>query len=383
MHEVFIIEGVRSPIGKVKGAFSQVHPNDLASYVMQSLFEKTQIPAEDAELVVFGCMNMIGEQSLNIGRNAWLSGGLPIHVPAVSMDYQGGSGLQAINTAAGLIQTGQYHLIVAGGVENLSRVPFGSGPSHYGNPISDSWVSQHQSVHPGYSAELVAEKYGYTRRDLDHFAYQSHLKAARARKEGRFAKEIVPYQLSDGRYIEHDECIRENVQFEKMTTLSTPFKEDGVVTAANCSALGDGSAALLLASKAYIEKHNIQPRAKIVSQGVAGVDPTLMLMGTVPSTTKALHARGLSIQDIDVFEINESFASALLGWMEELDVEEKKVNPNGGSIALGDPVGATGVRLILSLLNQMEHRDLEIGAATINCGGGMGVTTIIDCNVSL
>jgi acetyl-CoA acyltransferase len=381
LQEVYIIDGVRSPIGKLNGAFASVHPNDLSSHAIKTLYDKTQINPEDTNLVIFGCMNMIGEQSLNVGRNGWLSGGLPISVPAVSMDYQGGSGLQAINSAAAFIATGQYDLILAGGVESLSRVPIGSGASKNGNPISNSWKLHHHFVHQGYSAELVAEKYGYSRRDLDVYAQQSHLKAANARKEGKFAREIVPYLLPDGLKVEHDECIRENVRLEKMLTLPTPFKDDGIVTAANCSALGDGSAAVLLASKQYIKRNHIKPRAKIISQGVAGVDPTLMLMGTVPSTNHALTASRLSINDIDLFEVNESFASALLGWLEEMKVDSSKVNPNGGSIALGDPVGATGIRLILSLMNQMENEGLQLGAATINCGGGLGITTIIDRDV--
>jgi acetyl-CoA acyltransferase len=381
LQDVYIVDGVRSPIGKLNGAFASVHPNDLASHTINALFEKTQINPDDTDLVVFGCMNMIGEQSLNIGRNAWLSGGLPISVPAVSMDYQGGSGLQAINTATGFIATGQYDLILAGGVESLSRVPIGSGSSKNGDPISTSWKRYHHFVHQGYSAELVAERYGYTRRELDVYAHQSHLKASNARKGGRFAREIVPFLLDDGRMIEHDECIRENVRLEKMLTLPTPFKENGIVTAANCSALGDGSAAVLLASKKYIERNNIKPRAKVIAQGVAGVDPTLMLMGTVPSTKKALNGSGLTIKDIDLFEANESFASALLGWLDEMKVDCSKVNPNGGSIALGDPVGATGIRLILSLINELEQKNLQFGAATINCGGGMGITTIIDLDV--
>jgi acetyl-CoA acyltransferase len=381
MQEVYIIDGVRTPIGKLNGSLSRIHPNDLSSHVLKAVYEKTNINPEDTNLVVFGCMNMIGEQSLNIGRNAWLSGGLPISVPAVSMDYQGGSGLQAINSAAAFITTGQYELILAGGVESLSRVPIGSGASDNGNPISTSWKQHHEWVHQGYSAELVAEKYGYSRRDLDEYAMQSHLKAAKARKEGSFAKEIIPYVLPGGIKIEHDECIRENVSLEKILALRAPFKKDGIVTAANCSALGDGAAAVLLASKAYIEKNQIKPRAKMIAQGVSGTDPTIMLMGTVPSTHHALKASRLSIKDIDLFEVNESFASSLLAWQEEMSVDRSKINPHGGSIALGDPVGATGIRLILSLINQMEQEELQLGAATINCGGGMGITTIIDRDV--
>ncbi len=376
MREVVLVDGVRTPIGRYKGALADIHPVDLGALTLGKLMERHPV-AQEVGILTYGCMNMVGEQSLNVGRNAWIAAGLPVTVPAVTMDFQGGSGLQALNTAASLIASGEVDVAVTGGVESLSRVPLGAGVK-FGDPIPESWRKRFDFVHQGYSAELVAEKYGYSRQELDRFAFESHKKAAAAISRGRFAQEIVPVMLADGTLFENDQCVRFQVDLEKMASLPTPFKENGVVTAANCSSLGDGSCALLLASREKAEALGLPVRAKILAQAAAGADPTLMLMGTVPATQKALQTAGLSIDEVDLFEVNESFASALLAWADELQVDMSKVNPNGGSIALGDPVGATGGRLVLTLLHELERRNLRIGLVTINCGGGLGVATVIE-----
>ena len=371
---VVIVEAVRTPLGKKKGAFSNVHPVNLAAWVLQSVIHRSRIDPALVGDVILGCVVQANEQSTNIARNAWLTAGFPVSVPATTIDRQCGSSQQAIHFAANLIASGEAEVAVAGGVESMTRVPMGSnipaGPAGY--PYPPELLAQYPLTLQGPAAEAVAQLYKITREDLDKFALESHRRAAWA-ETFAFKKEIVP--LGDIRF---DEGIRPDTDLEKLAALKPCFAENGLHTAGNSSQISDGAAALLLMSEKYAVQNGFRPRARIVAQLVVGSDPVLMLTGPMVATPLIMKKAGLRLEDMDTIEINEAFAAVVLAWEKEFHPDMSKVNPLGGAIALGHPLGASGARLMTTMLHQLEHTNGRYGYQVMCCGGGLGTATIIE-----
>jgi acetyl-CoA acetyltransferase family protein len=379
MREVVIVEAARSAVGRKNGKLAAVRPDDLAAHVLEALVQRSGVDPVLVEDVILGCVDQVGEQGFNIARNAALIANLTLDVCGVTLDRMCGSGQQAANFGFGMIAAGQHDCLIVGGVENMSRVPMGSNAAGPGEgPISPKLVEKHQIVPQGISAELIAEKWGLGRAELDEFAAASHEKAGRAIAEGRFRKEIVPVTLPDGSIFDTDEGVRVPVDRAKMASLAPSFKTDGVVTAANSSQISDGAAALLLSSREKAEALGLRPRARFVATALAGVDPTIMLTGPIPATQRVLKKAGLELGDMDRIEINEAFASVVLAWERELRPDMAKVNVNGGAIALGHPLGCTGARLLTSLLHELERSGGRFGLQTMCIGFGQGIATIIE-----
>ncbi|MTH54592.1 acetyl-CoA C-acyltransferase [Bacillus mangrovi] len=380
MRETVIIEAVRTPAGKRKGMFRETHPVHLASSVLKEVTRRANLDPSFIEDVVMGCVSPIGEQGLNIGRLAALDAGFPVTVPAVQLNRMCGSGLQAIQFASQEIASGDMDMTIAAGVESMTKVPILSDGNEA--TIPSSLKEKYAFVHQGVSAELIAEKYGLTRAELDQFSLQSHQKAVAARDGGRFDRELFAVQGLDKEGNQFtaamDEGPREDTSFEALQSLKPVFKEDGVITAGNASQMSDGAAAILLMEKEKALELGFKPRARIVANTVVGSDPILMLDGVIPATRKVLNKAGLTVQDIDLFEINEAFAPVVLAWMKELGPDKENVNVNGGAIALGHPLGATGVKLMTTLLHELERRNGRYGCLTICIGHGMAVATIIE-----
>ena len=377
MRDVAIVEAVRAPVGKRNGSLSNLLPVHLAARVLKELIGRAQIDPALVEDVVFGCVTALGEQGANIARLAVLQAGLPIEVPAVTLNRMCGSGQQAIHFAAQAIASGDMDVVIAGGIEIMSRVALGSDwppqwPPDFPYPL----------VHQGHSAEMVAEQWHLTRSALDQFAYESHVKAAAATKRGDFVKEIVPIEVArpDGsaNCFKVDEGIRFEPDLEKMGSLQPAFKPDGLITAGNSSQISDGSAALLLMSWEKMQSLGLKPRARIAARAVVGSDPVIMLTGPIPATRKVLERAGLTIDRIDAVEINEAFASVVLAWQNEIEPDPVRVNPNGGAIAMGHPLGATGVILMTKLLHHLERNEGRYGLQTMCIGHGMATATIIE-----
>ncbi len=368
---VYIVEAVRIPTGRREGALRDTHPVDLAAHVLRALVDRAGVGAADIEDVAWGCVSQTGEQGGNIARLAVLRAGFPIEVPAFSMNRMCGSSQQAIHSAAQAIAAGDMDLAIGGGVESMTRVPMGSDWS----PAAAPTDFPYDLVHQGTSAELIAERWKLTRDALDDFGYTSHLRAAAATRAGHFAREIAPLP---GKEQQADEGIRFEPDRAKLATLKPAFKPDGVITAGNSSQISDGAAAVLLASGSALERHGLKPRARIVARVAVGSDPVLMLTGPIPATFKALERAGLTIADIDLFEINEAFASVVLAWQHETGAPLERVNVNGGAIALGHPLGASGARLMTTLLHEMERRGARYGLQTMCIGYGMATATIIE-----
>lgn len=378
MADVFIISAVRTPvgIGKPGGALSSVTPLKLMAGVLAEAVRRAQVEPGTVEDVIVGCVSALGEQGANIGRLAALQAGFPITVPGVTLNRMCGSSQQAIHFGAQAIAAGDMEVVLAGGVESMSRVA-----------ITSDWPKEwpadfpHQLIHQGVSAELIAEQWGLTRDLLDDFSYQSHRRAAAATEAGKFHDEILPIDVVwDGevKRILRDEGFRANVDRAKMGQLKTVFKPDGVVTAGNASQISDGAAAVLLASESAVKRLGLKPRARLVARVVVGSDPTLMLTGPIPATQKVLAKAGLTLEQMDVVEINEAFASVVLAWQKELSADMARVNPNGGAIALGHPLGASGARLMATLLHELERRNARYGLQTMCIGHGMATATIIE-----
>ena len=378
MAEAYIVEAVRTPVGRRNGGLAGVHPADLGAHALKALVERSGIEPEAVDDVIFGCVDQIGAQSTDVARTAWLSAGLPESVPGVTIDRQCGSSQQAALFAAASVQAGIHDLVVAGGVEVMSLVPISSpasGELGLGEPYrGDGWLARYgdQEISQFRGAELIAERWGITREDMEAFALESHHRALRAWDEGRFDREVVAY---DG--VARDEGPRADTSLEKMATLKT-LTEDGRLTAAVASQISDGSAALLIASEDAVRRHGLTPRARFHTQTVVGSDPVLMLTGPIPATAKALDRAGLAIEEIDLFEINEAFAPVVLAWRDETGAPPEKTNVNGGAIALGHPLGATGARLMTTLLHELERTQARYGLQTMCEGGGQANATIIE-----
>ncbi|UAL48908.1 thiolase family protein [Sutcliffiella horikoshii] len=380
MREVVIVEGVRTPVGRRKGLLKDYRPDDLAGEVLKELVKRAGIEAGLVEDVILGCVTQSGEQAGDIARVAALIAGFPIEVPGTTLDRQCGSSQQAVHFAAQAILSGDMDVVIAGGVENMTRVPMGS--NYQKAPFSDRLQEKHEIINQGLSAERIAEKFGFTREELDTFSYESHQKALRAQAEGYFTKEIMPIEvtLEDGStfLMKEDSGPRKETSVEALGGLKTVFKEDGFIHAGNASQISDGAAALLLMTKEKALELGLKPRFKVHTRVVVGSDPTLMLTGPIPATEKVLQKSGLSIDDIDVFEVNEAFASVPMAWLKETGADPAKLNPNGGAIALGHPLGASGARLMISMMHELERTGGRYGLQTMCEGHGMANATIIE-----
>ena len=379
MNNAVIVGAARTAVGKRNGKLSTVRPDDLLADTLKALVEQTKIEPAEVEDVVIGCVDQLGEQGFNIARNAALIAGFPLDVCGTTLDRMCGSGQQAANFAAMGVMSGQYECVIAGGVENMSRVPMGSNGSGPGEgPLSPRLQALYNIVPQGISAEMLAEKWGLKREELDKFSGESHEKAGRAIAEGRFKREIAPITLPDGSVFDTDEGVRVPVNWDKLASLAPSFKPDGVVTAGSSSQISDGAAALLIMSEARAKALKLTPRARIVATSLAGVDPTIMLTGPIPATQRVLRKAGLKIDQIDLFEINEAFASVVLAWERELHPDMGRVNVNGGAIALGHPLGCSGARLMNTLLHELERSKKRYGLQTMCIGFGQGIGTIIE-----
>jgi acetyl-CoA acyltransferase len=375
MSEVFILSAVRTPIGvgKPGGSLVPLAPVDLAAAVISEAVRQANIEARRVEDVVWGCVTPVGDQGANLGRLAVLQAGFPVQVPAVTLNRMCGSGQQAIHFAAQEILAGDVDLAIAGGTEMMSH-------QSLGGDYPQTWPENfpYKLVHQGISAEMMAEKWQLKREELDDYAYQSHLRAMRAIQAGYFEEQILPIARPDGRLVAIDEGVRMPPDREKMASLKPVFKSDGVITAGNASQISDGAAALLLASPKAVGRFNLLPRARIIARVVVGSDPVLMLDGPIPATRLALKRAGLSLEEMDVIEVNEAFASVVLAWAKELEADLSRVNPNGGAIAHGHPLGATGAILMTKLLYELERSGGCYGLQVMCIGHGMATATIIE-----
>lgn len=380
MREAVIVEAVRTPVGKRNGVLSDVRADVLAAKPLAEIVKRAGISPDLVEDVVFGCVSQVGEQSLDIARVAALTAGYTIEVPGTTVDRQCGSSQQAVHFAAQAIISGDMDVVVAGGIESMSRVPMGS--NRQGVAFSPELTANYEMIHQGLSADRIAEKWGFSREAMDQFSLESHQKAIKARNEGRFEKEIMPLEvtLEGGQTItvKQDEGPRENTSLEKLNSLKPSFQEKGKITAGNASQISDGANAILLMSREKAEDLGLKPRFRVLARSVVGSDPTLMLTGPIPATEKVLKKAGLSIDDIDIFEVNEAFASVPMAWLQETGADPKKLNPNGGAIALGHPLGASGGRLMITMLHELERTGGRYGLQTMCEGHGMANATIIE-----
>ncbi|MFM7059617.1 MAG: thiolase family protein [Actinomycetes bacterium] len=382
MPTAVIVDAVRTPLGRRNGTLKGIHPVDLASHTLKALVERTGIDPGLIEDVIMGCVMQVGEQGLNVGRNAALAAGFPESVVGTTIDRQCGSSQQAAHFAAQGVIAGAYDVVVAAGVENMTRVPMGASVIKDSYPFGPEMQGRYPNLVPqGISAELISEKWGISREENDAFAVQSHQRAAQARAEGRFDNEIVPIEVEteDGRVLfSQDEGIRPDSSMETLGKLKPAFKEDGVITAGNSSQITDGSAAVLIMSEEKANALGLRPRARFHTFALAGVDPVTMLTGPIPSTAKVLERAGMTIDEMDLVEINEAFAPVVLSWAKEHNPDMAKVNVNGGAIALGHPLGCSGARLLTTLVNELERTGGRFGLQTMCEGGGMANATIIE-----
>ena len=381
MPEAYIIDAVRSPVGRRRGGLSTVHPADLGAHAISALMDRTGVDPGAVDDVVFGCLDAVGPQAGDIARTCWLAAGLPHHVPGTTVDRQCGSSQQAVHFAAQGVMSGTQDIVVAGGVQNMSQIPISyamiaAKELGFSDPFSGStgWVNRYgtQLVSQFKSAEMIAKKWELSREDLEAFALRSHNNAIAAQDGGYFDNEIAPMGEMSA-----DEGPRRGTTMEKMASLN-PVLEGGLHSAAACSQISDGAAAMLIASEAAVKEHGLKPRARVHHLSVRGDDPIWMLTAPIPATQHALKKAGMSWDDIDLVEINEAFASVVLAWLKETGCPLEKVNVNGGAIALGHPLGATGARLMTTLLNEMERRGARYGLQTMCEGGGQANVTIIE-----
>jgi acetyl-CoA acetyltransferase family protein len=379
MPEAVIVEAVRSPVGKRNGGLSGVHPAELSAQVLNGLVQRAGVDPALVDDVIWGCVMQAGEQALDIGRTALLTAGWPESVPGVTVDRQCGSSQQSVHFAAAGVVAGHYDVVVAGGVESMSRTPMGSSLASGGNPYPGGFKDRYsQTPNQGIGAEMIAEQWGLTRTQLDQFSLDSHEKAAAAQDSGAFDDQIVAIKDQDGNPVLKDEGIRRGTTLEKMGQLKPAFKEDGVIHAGNSSQISDGSAALLFMSAEKAKELGLKPLAKVHTAVLAGADPVIMLTAPIPATQKALKRSGLSIDQIGAFEVNEAFAPVPMAWLKDIGADEKKLNPNGGAIALGHPLGGSGARIMTTLLYHMRDNGIQYGLQTMCEGGGQANATILE-----
>lgn len=381
MSEVVIIDAVRTPVGRRNGMFRATHPVKLGSAALCELLARANLDTTKIDHVLLGCVSQVSEQTFNLARNVVLDAGLPIEIPATTLDFQCGSSQQAVHLAAAMIASGQADIVIAGGVENMSRVPMGSSLVN-GNPFTPDMMNAYNLVPQGISSDEIAQKWGVSRAEVDEIGYSSHIKAAQAQANGWFDRETFALAGVDDENnlveVSRDQGVRANANLEKMATLQPAFSPDGVTTAGNSSQISDGAAAVLLTTPEKAAKLGLKPRARIVSAVTVGSDPHLMLTGPISATRKVLAKAGMSLDQIDLFEVNEAFASVIGMWKREIGADMAKVNIHGGAIAIGHPLGASGARLMTTLIHALETHDKQFGLQTMCCGGGMGTGTIIE-----
>ncbi len=377
MSEVYIVAATRTPVGRRNGALREVHPVTLAAGVLRAVAQQAKLDPAGIDDVIMGCVSQVNEQGFNVARNAALLAGYPIEVPATTVDRQCGSAQQAVHFAAALIGSGACDVVVAGGVENMSRVPMGSSIAG-GNPFPPVLLELYPMTNQGIAAERIAAQWGIGRSAMEALALASHARAHHAQTAGYFDREITPVALPDGTTFARDEGIRPESTAEQLAALKPAFLPEGRITAATSSQISDGAAALVLASERAIREHDLTPRARIVAHRVVGSDPVLMLTGPIPATQRVLRDADLALEDIDLFEVNEAFAPVVLAWQQETGADLAQVNVNGGAMALGHPLGATGARLLTTLLHEMERREARFGLQAMCCGGGLGTGLIIE-----
>ena len=379
MAQAVIVEATRSPIGKRNGGLSGVHPADLSAQVLNALVQRVGIDPEIVDDVIWGCVGQTGEQTFDIARTALLAAGWPDSVPGVAIDRQCGSSQQSVHFAAAGLVAGHYDVVVAGGVESMSRVPIGVTLAAGGDPFPDSFITRFGGrPNQGIGAEMIALSWGFDRTALDEFSLGSHEKAAAAQDSGSFDAEIAGIKDQDGNLVLKDEGIRRGGTIEKMATLKPAFKDDGVIHAGNASQISDGAAALLLMTAEKAKSLSLKPLARVHTATVAAADPVIMLTAPIPATQKALKRSGLRIEDIGVYEVNEAFAPVPLAWLKDIGAEEEKLNPNGGAIALGHPLGGSGARIMTTMLHYMRDRGIQYGLQTMCEGGGQANATILE-----
>jgi acetyl-CoA C-acetyltransferase len=393
MQDVVIVGAGRSPIGKKNGALSAAHPTELLAQVIMEVLRRAGVEPASIGQVVGGCINKVGAQAMNVTRTAWLTAGGPVEVPCSTVDSQCGSSQYAVNLAASLVASGTEDVVLACGVENMSLLPIGSdavagAQAGFGKPITRKYRERFEFTSQFEGAERIATKYGITREDADRFGLESQLRAARAVTEGRFESQLVPVEVpvpstdgkprnSEMRTVSRDEVPR-NTSMEALAGLKPVARPDGIHTAGSSSQVADGAAAMLLMNGAKARELGCQPRARVMDTCLVGCDPVLMLEGPIPATRKLLNRNGLRMSDIQVFEINEAFASVVLSWARTLEPDMERVNPNGGAIALGHPLGATGCGLVTKALNELERSNSRTALVTMCCGGGLGTGTLIE-----
>jgi acetyl-CoA acyltransferase len=380
--DAWIVEALRTPMGKAhpdRGWYRDVHPNVMLGAVYSALLASTHLAPGDVEDLVIGCTAPFGEQSRNIARNAWLQAGYPPEVPATVLDRRCGSAQTAVEMAAALVASGTHDLVLAGGVESMGHVPM-TAVSAIEELYGAAWPEELKALYDfpsmGESAEKIADQWGISRAEMDEYAARSHALASAAVDAGRFEREMIPLDL-DGGTRTSDQGIRAATTTESLSGLRPIFRAQGRITAGSSSPLTDGAAGVLLASDEAVARHGLTRRARVLDQTTVGVDPTIMLTGPIPATRRLLERNGMAMGDVDLVEINEAFSSVVLAWERELKPDMDRVNVNGGAIALGHPVGASGSRLFATLLAEMERRDLEIGLVTMCCGGGLGTATLV------
>ncbi|MGZ8748348.1 MAG: thiolase family protein [Mycobacterium sp.] len=382
MAEAVIVEAVRSPVGKRNGGLSGVHPGELSAQVLNGLAERSGIDPGIVDDVIWGCVIQAGEQALDIARTSVLAAGWPESVPGVTVDRQCGSSQQSIHFAAAGVVAGHYDVVVAGGVESMSRTPMGASLANGGHPYPEAFRNRYtQTPNQGIGAEMIAEQWGFDRTAVDQYSLDSHEKAAAAQDAGAFDDQIVGIRVKDEQQtstVLKDEGIRRGTTIEKMAGLKPAFKEDGVIHAGNSSQISDGSAAILFMSAEKAKSLGLKPLAKVHTATLAGADPVIMLTAPIPATQKALKKSGLRLEDIGVFEVNEAFAPVPLAWLKDIGADEKKLNPNGGAIALGHPLGGSGARIMTTMLYHMRDKGIQYGLQTMCEGGGQANATIIE-----
>lgn len=387
IQEAFIVDAIRTPVGRRYGSLKEVHPVDLLGNLIRGELKRTGVRPENVEDVIVGCVSQAGDQGFNVARNAWLSAGLPESVPGTTIDRQCGSSLQALTFGAQAVKSGMQDLVLSGGVESMSRVPMGSTINSSGNPITLGLVMRYGLDTEWFSqakgAQLIAENYGFDRDELDEFSYMSHVKATSAAERTR--AEIMPVETDlsgDGTEVvtilDRDEGVRANPDLEKMKALRPAFQGLDLITAGNSSQISDGASIATVASSEAVDRYGLKPRARIVSAAVVGVDPVTMLTGPIPATAKVLEKAGMEASEIDFFEVNEAFAPVVLAWQHEHNIPWDKVNVHGGAIAIGHPLGATGTRIVSTMLNILEEHSKKYGLIAICEGGGMANSMIIE-----